>query len=106
MRRELLVVIGRIKAPGLKAVERARNGGEWDSAYDSSRTAAISPDFQAALDKVRGTGAFFAKLDSANRYAMLWRIQTARGPVLRAKRIVEIIEMLRKKETCHPWTVK
>jgi uncharacterized protein YdeI (YjbR/CyaY-like superfamily) len=103
---ERLIGEGRMKAPGLAAIERARDGGEWDSAYDSARTAAVSPDFQAALDKAKGAGAFFEKLDGANRYAMLWRIQTARGPALRAKRIAEIIAMLKKKETFHPWTFK
>ncbi|HEV8410327.1 MAG TPA: YdeI/OmpD-associated family protein [Gemmatimonadaceae bacterium] len=103
---ERLIESGRMKTPGLKAIERAREGGEWDSAYDSARTAMVSPDFQDALDSAKGAAAFFAKLDSANRYAMLWRIQTARGPALRAKRIAEIIAMLKKKETFHPWTFK
>jgi uncharacterized protein YdeI (YjbR/CyaY-like superfamily) len=103
---ERLIESGRMKTPGLKAIERAREGGEWDRAYDSARTAMVSPDFQDALDNAKGAAAFFAKLDSANRYAMLWRIQTARGPSLRAKRIAEIIAMLKKKETFHPWTFK
>ena len=103
---ERLIESGRMKTPGLQAIERAREGGQWDGAYDSARSSTISPDFQAALDKAKGTEAFFAKLDSANRYAMLWRIQTARGPAMRAKRIAEIIAMLKKKETFHPWTFK
>jgi uncharacterized protein YdeI (YjbR/CyaY-like superfamily) len=103
---EKLIDAGRMKAAGLKAIETAKKGGEWDRAYDSGRTAAISPDFQAALDKAKSAAAFFAKLDGTNRYAMLWRIQTARTPILRAKRIAEIIAMLKKKETFHPWTFK
>ena len=103
---ENLIKRGRMKPPGLRAIERAREGGEWDTAYDSSRTATISPDFQLALDKSRRAAAFFAKLDSANRYAMLWRIQTARTPAARAKRIAEIMAMLKAKETFHPWTFK
>ncbi len=103
---ERLIAEKRMKTPGLMAVERAREGGEWDRAYDSARSSTISPDFQAALDKAKGAAAFFAKLDSANRYAMLWRIQTARSQALRAKRIAEIIAMLKKKETFHPWTFK
>lgn len=103
---EKLIAAGRMKAAGLKAIEQAKKGGEWDRAYDSGRTAGISPDFQAALDKARGAAAFFAKLDGTNKYAMLWRIQTARTPALRAKRIAEIIAMLKKKETFHPWAFK
>jgi uncharacterized protein YdeI (YjbR/CyaY-like superfamily) len=103
---ENLIKAGRMKPPGLGAIERAREGGEWDGAYDSSRTATVSPEFQAALDKSKNAAAFFTKLDGANRYAMLWRIQTARSPETRAKRIAEIIAMLKKKETFHPWTFK
>jgi uncharacterized protein YdeI (YjbR/CyaY-like superfamily) len=62
----------------------------------------VSPDLQAALDKSKEAAAFFAKLNSVNRYAVLWRIQTARGAAARAKRIAEIIAMLKKQETFHP----
>lgn len=103
---ERLIEGGRMQPSGFEAIERAREGGEWDTAYDSSRTATVTPDFQKALDKSKAAAAFFARLDSANRYAMLWRIQTARGPEVRAKRIAEIVDMLKKKETFHPWTSK
>jgi uncharacterized protein YdeI (YjbR/CyaY-like superfamily) len=103
---EKLIECGRMQPPGLRAIERAREGGEWDRAYDSATRATISPDFQAALDRNKGAAAFFAKLDSANRYAMLFRIQTARNAEVRAGRIKLIIAMLKKKETFHPWTFK
>jgi uncharacterized protein YdeI (YjbR/CyaY-like superfamily) len=103
---ERLTESGHMKPAGLRAIERAREGGEWGCAYDSSRTASVSPEFQKALDKSKRAAAFFAKLDSANRYAVLWRIQTARSAELRAKRIAEIIAMLEKQETFHPWTFK
>jgi uncharacterized protein YdeI (YjbR/CyaY-like superfamily) len=103
---ERLIETGQMQPAGQRAIERAREGGEWDGAYDSSRTATVSPDFRSALDKSKRAAAFFARLDSANRYAMLWRIQTARTPESRAKRIAEIVAMLKKKETFHPWTFK
>lgn len=103
---EKLIESGRMQPPGHRAIERAREGGEWDSAYDSARTAAVSADFQAALDASKKAAAFFARLNSANRYAVLWRIQTARSAELRAKRIAEMIAMLKKQETFHPWTFK
>jgi uncharacterized protein YdeI (YjbR/CyaY-like superfamily) len=103
---ERLINSGRMKPAGLRAIDRAREGGEWDGAYDSSRTANVSPEFQKALDKSKRASAFFAKLDSANRYAVLWRVQTARSAELRAKRIAEIIAMLEKRETFHPRTLK
>jgi uncharacterized protein YdeI (YjbR/CyaY-like superfamily) len=103
---ERLIESGHMKPAGVRAIERAREGGEWDGAYDSSRTASVSPEFQKALDKSKPAAAFFAKLDSANRYAFLWRIQTARSAELRAKRIAEVMAMLKKQETFHPWTFK
>lgn len=101
-----LIKSGRMQPAGLRAIERARAGGEWESAYDSSRTASVSPEFQKALDKSKPAAAFFAKLNGANRYAVLWRIQTARSAEVRAKRIADIIAMLEKQETFHPWTIK
>jgi uncharacterized protein YdeI (YjbR/CyaY-like superfamily) len=103
---EKLIESGRMKPAGLRAIERARQGGEWDTAYDSSRTATVSLDFRSALDKVRGAAAFFEKLDSANRYAVLWRIQTARTAETRARRIADIVTMLMNKETFHSRTSK
>ncbi len=103
---EKLITSGRMRPAGLRAIERARQGGEWRTAYDSSRTSTVSPDFRSALDKVRGAAAFFEKLDSANRYAVLWRIQTARTAEMRARRIADIVAMLDKKETFHPRTSK
>jgi uncharacterized protein YdeI (YjbR/CyaY-like superfamily) len=99
---ERLIETGRMKPAGLRAIERAREGGEWDGAYDSSRTASVSPDFEKALDKSKRAAAFFAKLNSANRYAVLWRIQTARSATVRAKRIAQLIAMLEKQKTFHP----
>ena len=103
---ERLIEGGRMKPAGLRAIERAREGGEWDAAYDTARTATVAPDFQAALDKSKRAAAFFAKLDRVNRYAILWRIQTSRTAETRARRIVDIITMLKKKETFHPETFR
>jgi len=100
---ERLIASGRMQAAGHRAIERARAGGEWDAAYDSSRSSTVPPDLQAALDKAARAAAFFATLDRANRYAMLWRIQTSRGPEARTKRIAEVMAMLKAKETYHPW---
>ena len=103
---EKLIADGRMKPAGHRAIERARAGGEWDAAYDSARTATVPPDFQAALEHNRRAAAFFAKLDGTNRYAVLWRIQTARGPELRARRIAEIVAMLQRRDIFHPRALK
>jgi uncharacterized protein YdeI (YjbR/CyaY-like superfamily) len=99
---ERLIESGHMKAPGMRAIERAREGGEWGGAYDSARNASVPPDLSAALDKNKGAAAFFSKLNGTNRYAVLWRIQTARDAAVRAARIAEIVKMLAKKETFHP----
>ncbi len=88
----------RMKPTGLEAVERARQDGRWDAAYDSPSGATVPDDFQAALDKNAEAHAFFSALDRQNRYAILFRIQTAKKAETRAKRIRQFVEMLEKKE--------
>jgi uncharacterized protein YdeI (YjbR/CyaY-like superfamily) len=99
---EALIAGGRMKAPGLQAIERARQGGQWDAAYDSQSGATVPPDLQAELDKSKAARDFFATLNSVNRYAILHRIQTATKPETRAKRIQKFIEMLKRNEKIHP----
>src|SRR5579871_2958613 len=97
-----LIASGRMQPAGLAEVERAKKDGRWDSAYDSPRTATVPPDFQAALDSSPKAKAFFATLNGANRYAFLFRIQTAKRPETRARRIAEFVRMLEKGEKFHP----
>jgi uncharacterized protein YdeI (YjbR/CyaY-like superfamily) len=97
-----LIESGRMRPAGLEAVERARQDGRWEAAYDSHRTASVPEDFQAALDENAEAQAFFATLNSANRYAILFRIQTAKKPETRAKWIQEFIKMLEQHKTLHP----
>jgi uncharacterized protein YdeI (YjbR/CyaY-like superfamily) len=96
-----LIAAGRMKPAGLKEVERARQDGRWDAAYDSQKNAAIQPDFQKALDKNPRASEFFKTLSAGNRYAVLWRIQTARKPETRTERIRTFVEMLEKGKTLH-----
>lgn len=97
-----LEAAGRMRAAGLAAVERAKADGRWDAAYDSHRTAEVPADLQAALDANDDARAFFGTLNSANRYAVLWRIQTAKRPETRAKRIGDLVAMLGRGERLHP----
>lgn len=97
-----LIASGQMKPAGLKAVESARQDGRWDAAYDSSSKATVPDDFQAALDRNAQAQAFFATLNKANRYAILFRIQTAKKAETRAKRIEQFINMLEKQEKLHP----
>jgi uncharacterized protein YdeI (YjbR/CyaY-like superfamily) len=97
-----LIEAGRMKPSGLQEIERAKADGRWDSAYDSPSTATPPPDFQAALDRNTRAKAFFSTLDSQNRYAVLFRIHTAKKPETRARRIQQFVEMLGKKQKLHP----
>ncbi len=99
---EGLIRAGRMKPSGLAAVESARQDGRWDAAYDSQRTAAVPADLQAELDKDEAAQAFFDTLDSPNRYAILFRIQTAKKSETRARRIEQFVQMLARHEKLHP----
>ena len=99
---EELIERGKMKAAGLEAVANAKKDGRWDAAYDSQRSASVPPDFQAALDDNPKARAFFSTLDSINRYAILYRLQTAKQAETRARRIAKFVQMLEKKEKIHP----
>lgn len=97
-----LIELGKMKPAGLHEVERAKRDGRWEDAYDPPSAATIPADFQAALDKTPRAKAFFATLDRRNRYAVLFRIQTARKAGTRARRIEQFAAMLSRKEKIHP----
>ncbi len=96
-----LIRNGQMKPAGLKAIERAKENGQWEAAYDSQSKITLPEDFQAELDKHTKAKAFFTTLNSANRYAILFRLQTARKPETRAKRLQQFIVMLEKHEKLH-----
>ena len=97
-----LIEAGRMQPHGLAAVAHAKKHGRWDSAYDSHRTSAVPEDLQAALDRNPTAKAFFATLNSQNRYAILFRTQTAKLARTRERRIAKFVEMLARGETLHP----
>jgi uncharacterized protein YdeI (YjbR/CyaY-like superfamily) len=97
-----LIQRGRMQAAGLREVERAQADGRWADAYDSPRNATVPPDLQAALDNDVKAKAFFETLKGANRYAVLWRVQTAKRAETRAKRIAQFVAMLARHEKLHP----
>jgi uncharacterized protein YdeI (YjbR/CyaY-like superfamily) len=99
---EALIRNGRMKPAGLQAVERAQQNGRWEAAYDSPGQASVPSDLQVALDKNAKAKAFFATLNSQNRYAVLHRLQTAKKAETRAKRIEQFIRMFAKHEKLYP----
>jgi uncharacterized protein YdeI (YjbR/CyaY-like superfamily) len=96
---ERLIAEGRMGPAGLREVERAKEDGRWDEAYDSPSTATVPDDFQAALDAEPAAAEFFASLGSTKRYSFLYRITDAKRPETRAKRIAEYVELLARGET-------
>ena len=96
-----LIASGEMNAAGLAAIENAKKNGRWEAAYDSPSGATVPSDFQAALDGNPRAKAFFETLDRANRYAVLWRIQTVKKAETRARKIREFIGMLERKEKIH-----
>jgi uncharacterized protein YdeI (YjbR/CyaY-like superfamily) len=99
---EAMIAQGRMQPAGHEAIEQAKNNGRWDSAYDGPQRSTAPPDFQAALDAHPEAKAFFETLNSANRYALLFRIQTVKKAETRARKIVQFVEMLARQEKFHP----
>jgi uncharacterized protein YdeI (YjbR/CyaY-like superfamily) len=98
---ERLTRAGRMARAGLEAVAAAKADGRWQAAYDSPRNAAPPDDFLKALGKYKKAKAFFETLNRANVYAIVYRLQTAKKPETREKRITMILEMLNRGEKFH-----
>ncbi len=97
-----LIANGEMESAGMEAIEDAKADGRWDAAYDSPSGATVPDDFQAALESNPAAAAFFEGLDRANRYAILWRLQTAKRAETRAHRIELFVAMLGRHEKIHP----
>src|SRR3954465_11131591 len=80
----------------------AKADGRWEAAYDAQSKASVPEDLQRELDANPDAAAFFATLESYNRYAILYRLQEAKKPETRAKRIEKFIGMLKRGEKVHP----
>ena len=99
---EAMIARGEMKPAGLAEVERAKADGRWERAYDSPKTAKVPDDLRAALDAEPAAARLFDELDGNNRYAILHRIQDAKRPETRARRIAQFVAMLARGETLHP----
>lgn len=98
---ERLIIEGRMKPPGLKAVERAKQDGSWEKAYDSPSKMTIPEDFLVELGKNKKAEDFFKALNKTNLFSIGFRLQTAKKQETREKRIKAIIEKLAKGEKFH-----
>lgn len=97
-----LLAEGRMQPAGMQQMEQAKADGRWEAAYESQSKITVPADLQSELDKNQPAQEFFNTLNSANRYAILFRIQTAKRPETRAARIQKFIEMLAQQQKIHP----
>ena len=95
---QALIDAGLMEPSGLAAVDRATADGRWANAYDGQRDAQEPSDLMAALAAKPAALEFYRTLNSANRYAILYRIQDAKHPETRAARIAKFTAMLDRGE--------
>lgn len=98
---EELIAAGAMRPAGLVEVEAARTDGRWDAAYAGQRATTVPDDLKRELDRNEAAREFFATLDSANRYAILYRLQEAKKPETREKRLHKFTAMLERGEKIH-----
>ena len=98
---EELIAAGTMRPAGLAEVEAAKADGRWEAAYEGARTAKIPDDLRRELDANEGAREFFAKLDSSNRYAIVYRLDEAKKPETRARRLRKFVAMLERGEKIH-----
>jgi uncharacterized protein YdeI (YjbR/CyaY-like superfamily) len=98
---EALLEAGTMRAPGLAEVEAAKADGRWEAAYAGQRTAEVPEDLRRALDADPAAAEFFARLDGANRYAILYRLDEAKKPETRERRLRKFVAMLARGEKIH-----
>lgn len=97
-----LIAEGKMRPAGLQQVEAAKGDGRWQAAYASPRAITVPDDLRSELDKNPAASAFFDTLNASNRYAILWRIHTAKKSETRAARIQQFVAMLSNGEKIHP----
>jgi uncharacterized protein YdeI (YjbR/CyaY-like superfamily) len=98
---EELLAAEAMRPAGLAEVEAAKADGRWEAAYEGQRTAKIPEDLQREFDTNEAARAFFATLDSANRYAIVYRLNEAKKPETRARRLRKFVAMLERGEKIH-----
>jgi len=98
---EELIAAGRVRPAGITEIEAAKADGRWQAAYDGQRNTKVPPDLQRELDANPVAAEFFASLDSANRYAIVYRLEEAKKPETRERRLRKFVTMLERGEKVH-----
>jgi uncharacterized protein YdeI (YjbR/CyaY-like superfamily) len=99
---EGLLAAGAMRPAGLAEVAAAKADGRWQSAYAGARGAKVPADLQRELDANQAAREFFAGLDGSNRYAILYRLDEAKKPQTRERRLRKFVAMLERGEKIHP----
>ncbi len=99
---QALIAAGTMEIHGFAEVERAKRDGRWERAYDGARSSSVPADLVAAFARNARARKFFETLDGANRYAILYRVQTAKKPETRIERITRFVALCARHETIHP----
>ena len=98
---ENLMKLNKMKASGLIEINDAKKDGRWKKAYDSPANMNVPDDFLLKLRKNKKALKFFETLNRANKYAITWRLQTAKKPETRERRMLKILDMLSREEKFH-----
>jgi uncharacterized protein YdeI (YjbR/CyaY-like superfamily) len=97
-----LSTAGRMRPAGAAAVHAAQQDGRWDRAYAGQATAELPADLAEAIAADGAASTMFELLTAGNRYALIYRVNQAKRPETRARRVREFVEMLARGETVHP----
>jgi uncharacterized protein YdeI (YjbR/CyaY-like superfamily) len=98
---EALIAAGKMRPTGLAEVEAAKSDGRWEAAYEGQRRARVPPDLKRELDANPAAREFFDSLDSANRYAIVYRLGEAKKAETRERRLRKFVAMLERGEKIH-----
>ncbi len=98
---EALIAAERMRPSGLAEIEAAKADGRWEAAYEGQRSAAVPDDLRRELDASPAAREFFAALASANRYALIYRLDDAKRPETRERRLRMFVSMLERGEKVH-----
>jgi len=96
-----LIKSGAMTAAGLKQIDAAKSDGRWKAAYDSQASASVPQEFLDALARNKKASGFYKTLSKTNLYSIAYRLQTAKRPQTKVKRIESIVAMLSRGETFH-----
>jgi uncharacterized protein YdeI (YjbR/CyaY-like superfamily) len=97
-----LIDAGRMRPAGLREVEQAKADGRWERAYAGQRSATVPDDLRRALDASPAASEFFETISSANRFAIVYRIDAVKRPETRARKVAQYVQMLAEHKTLHP----